>query len=298
MKSTLFISDITTVDHAVLMEDGRIKGNSFNLGAYVTGEVTEDEKVVEDFGTVKKRIKQFIDAKEDGYDHKLWIPDPEGILEQNHNRYVRSEGSWSMSLPRDAIKFVEFSAEGMNKDRVEKSINSFLKRKMPHLDFKVFTNIVPRPAFPASKDRPVSMFRYTHGLKDSTSWGCQNILHGHLSFIYLQESGDPCANKAYALQAEIASHLDNIMFIKRGNLYPSGKENLVKIQYMSRDRGEFEYMFRKGVNDFILLETETTIEYLAEFVRDFWARDLKKCAVKKIYLSEGLVKGAVTEINV
>lgn len=297
MKSTLFINNITTVDHAVLMDNGAILGNSFNVGAFITGEVTEDEKVVEDFGTVKKRIKAFIDDKLDGFDHKLWVygkslgPSVEGMFTT-----IRGNG-WRLTTPRDALKQIDFDPTHMSKSVVEEALEKYLTEKMPNLSFKIYTNVVPQTPFPVTKDRPVSLFRYTHGLKDSTSWGCQNIAHGHLSYLYLKENCDTCGPKAQRLQEEIVNTLNNVMFIKRENAYPSDSRDGIKIAYQSRDRGGFEYEFDQDVNQYILIDTETTIEFLAEFIADFWARDLRKCEVEKVFVSEGLVKGAVAEVR-
>lgn len=71
--SSMFLRNVTCIDHAFVDNRGFIEGGSFHQEIIVTGEVDEHEQVVVDFSSVKKQIKAIIDAKETGFDHKLWI---------------------------------------------------------------------------------------------------------------------------------------------------------------------------------------------------------------------------------
>jgi hypothetical protein len=72
-KSTMFLANLSVVDHAVLIPEGLIRGNSHNPSFEVSGVVDEVENVVCDFSTIKKRMKQLIDDHDMGFDHKCWI---------------------------------------------------------------------------------------------------------------------------------------------------------------------------------------------------------------------------------
>lgn len=299
MISTLFISDLTTVDHAVLLPNGGLLGNSFNVSVKVTGKVTVTEKVVEDFGSIKKRIKAFIDDKEEGFDHKLWIPieHDRKLFVPGISMYHRQGEDWGLNVPKNAVKFVPFDTDpGSFRKNTEISLEHYLAEKMPNLSFKVQTNQITRLPFTTLQSEAPSMFRYTHGLRDSTSWGCQNIAHGHLSFLHLRSNSDTCGTKAKRLQADIAKHLNNAIFIRRENVLDQADSKFINISYYSRDRGLFQYYFKKELNHYLILESETTIEYLAEFVHDFWRKDMVACEVGEVYVSEGLMKGAVVEV--
>ena len=73
MRSTMFLSDVTVLDHAYIDDSGFIVGGSFHPCFNVSGEIDGTEQVVVDFSAIKKQIKALIDSKETGYDHKLWI---------------------------------------------------------------------------------------------------------------------------------------------------------------------------------------------------------------------------------
>lgn len=81
-QSTLFIGNLTTIDYAYIHPTRyTIKGGSLNLSVEVTGDIEPVENVVVDFGTIKKKIKSLIDDKEEGFDHKLWVPENHGGVE-------------------------------------------------------------------------------------------------------------------------------------------------------------------------------------------------------------------------
>ena len=71
----LFLSDLTVVDHAYIDDSGNVVGGSFNPTFYVAGNVDPVEQVVVDFSTIKKDIKNIIDSRLIGFDHKLWVID-------------------------------------------------------------------------------------------------------------------------------------------------------------------------------------------------------------------------------
>ena len=69
------MQQVTTIDYAYINTEGQLLGGSYNADFEVTGDIEFNEQVVIDFGKVKKAIKQIIDGKFHGFDHKLWIID-------------------------------------------------------------------------------------------------------------------------------------------------------------------------------------------------------------------------------
>lgn len=150
-------------------------------------------------------------------------------------------------------------------------------------------------------DRATSYFSYTHGLKNSTSLGCQNIGHGHLSYIQLvMDSSNwtsALSDQAWDIVDKISKELNGTHFIFNENLKMSDIDTDIRIKYESKDRGEF-LMSNKDescsiVPKYKVLLTETTVENLAQFVADQF-KDLLSTleGLKAIYVSEGLHKGS------
>jgi len=143
------------------------------------------------------------------------------------------------------------------------------------------------------------MFRYSHGLKDSTSWGCQNITHGHYSFLQFKlgerrsvENG--AQGNRVKLFEQIRESLDNTMFIRKENVVLNSPTSIT-VGYKSR-RSKFSIQFDPSRIKHTILETETTVEYLAAYVEEKWGAELKAADCVGVYISEGLSKGAYVEL--
>lgn len=256
------------------------------MGVIVSGDTTESESVVLDFSTAKKQIKNLIDHQEYGLDHKLWIP------KELEDSYLGDDGTFyfvsketKFALPENAIRRIDLSIP------IYQTIEKFLKYHMPEFDFSVvldesvpfvFGNVMSNPGF----------FRYTHGLKDSTSWGCQNISHGHMSYIYTE---GPNAEACEALNIEIAQHLEESVFVMRSNIIKEDGD-FVLVGYRT-ERGDFAVDYNRTLYKLCILETETTIEFLVDYVARLYATKLKEAGVTKLFVSEGLLKGACVSME-
>ena len=294
MKSNIFLSDLTVVDHGYINYKGQVIGGSFNPSFVVTGSVDEKEKVVVDFSTIKKDIKGNIDIHlnniyNNGFDHKLWFIEgySEGTYEQINDDYVVIKThAVEITLPTDAVKVIkpiegltpEYSLEYIGK-AFEQYLTDHLSIKYPDIEVQVecFNNIETHRI---NKNDNFFMFTYSHGLKDSTSYGCQNIAHGHLSFIQPDIFNEESSH--VNTLNDIAIELDGAVFINSENIVYQD-ESAIKIQYTT-NRGTFSASYSKSANKLIVLDTETTIEYLAEYVKQHWN-------VGGFYISEGLSKG-------
>lgn len=315
MSSSIFFNEPTVIDHSFIAGDGGCYGGSVNPSFIVTGAVDPQENVVLDFSSGKKRIKEWIDDNTNGFDHKCWIvrgvsnfdsvyavetkesiydwdylasdQDPDRILTVSTRRLI-------ITAPKSAFRFALNDAKLAEVyPAIRAEMKAYLEAKMPEFSFDVEMRASPVPSTVESHQ----LFRYVHGLKNSSSWGCQNIAHGHLSFIdVVTPAGTDLEFKANVVRS-IARSLDNTIFISAENYTKT--EYFHEIRYQSQSRGEFsmEMPVARPFHKFVVLETETTIEHIIEYVAAAYKTQLKSLNATRIYVSEGLSKGAVLELN-
>ena len=327
-KSTIFNSQLTVVDHAYIDQAGNVVGGSFNPDFIVTGDVDPIENVVVDFSTIKKDIKRIVDANEDGFDHKLWII--KGFSQasyetyfdekENQNRVIVTTPTTLLDMPSNALKV--FAAENHSCEAIGKAIGEWvehhLKKLYPSVTVRCLANLINHlPAIPFeypldADGQPVrtreidaansalnfgifkhraAYFTYVHGLKESTSFGCKSLAHGHLSYVTAFPVTPENAVALNQLLAKIAQDLDGNTFIRRDNIV-FNDENRIIIDYETT-RGRFVAQYNLSVKHRIL-DTETTIEFLADMVRDDYLQEFKDLGIKEVFVSEGLTKGAIS----
>ncbi len=312
--STLFLGNLTQIDYAYIRPTQyTIKGGSLNLSVEVTGDIEPVENVVVDFGTIKKTIKSLIDDKEEGFDHKLWVPENHGGVEDfelwytpgtsikkmiamfpiGDGRMVVSTPKFTLACPANAIRVCNY-----DNDMVAIGIKEYLEEKLaieyPDSHIRVSVYLTDRPELPFS-NRPgyETPFTYVHGLKNSTSWGCQNIAHGHQSWLLFVDGYGQVVHLPYDFKLKIEDYLDGRMFIWRDNVVHED-DNIIRIEYET-SRGPFYLVIDKLEIKYHIIDTETTVEHLAEWFVTFFEEDVKKMwenGATAIYFSEGLVKGA------
>ncbi len=296
--ATMFLNHVTVLDHAFIGHDGMVYGGSFHPSFLVEGDIDPVEKVVVDFSTVKKLIKAHIDDNEIGFDHKLWIM--EGYsncqYEIDSDRIKVISKRVHFELPRNAVKIFDANSHSLND--VGQALAAYVQEVMqpthPGIRITCYNSDTPH----VINNADVSMFSYVHGLKDSTSWGCQNNSHGHLSFV--QVVGDPLSSgndgELKAVEKFIAAELDNTVFINSENIVEDTATHLA-IEYTTEARGRFraEYLLLGGTK-IVVLDTETTIEYLIEYVAKRFEKELSLCGASAIMVSEGLSKGAYKKL--
>jgi len=298
MKSKLFLSEISVVDHGFINYKGQVIGGSFNPSFVITGSIDETEKVVVDFSTIKKDIKGLIDrhiwdAYNNGFDHKLWFIEgySQGTCIKVDDNYHIVTDACKLILPTDAVKIIapiDGIAPEYSTTYIQKAFEVYLTTELMKLypligvEVECYNNINTHRV---NTTQIYFMFTYSHGLKDSTSYGCQNIAHGHLSFIQSADSNAPLhhINK----MKKVASDLGGAVFINRENIVFQD-DSVIEIQYTTK-RGQFFASYKTAENKLIVLDTETTIEYLAEYVKDTYN-------VTGFYISEGLSKGCVITV--
>lgn len=312
--STLFIGNLTQIDYAYVHSTKlTIVGGSLNLSVEVTGNIEPVENVVVDFGTIKKKIKHLIDDKEEGFDHKIWVPEKHGGIDDfetwtvpgevsceriamfpyGDGRVVVSTPLFTLACPRNAIKVCKCDSI-----LISDSIRDYLEEKLnieyPNSDIKVKVFLTNRPVLPFDNQPGYeTSFTYVHGLKNSTSWGCQNIAHGHESWLLFVNEYGEVIFPTPEFKLKIEDYLDGRMFIWRENV-SRDDDNGLMIEY-DTPRGAFYLVLDKASIRTHIIETETTVEHLAEWFVSFFEEDVRemvKLGATSVYFSEGLVKGA------
>lgn len=296
-QSTLLLRNVTCIDHAFLDTDESIKGGSFHPEITVTGEIEDEEQVVVDFSKVKSQIKNCIDSKENGYDHKLWvIQGYSNMIDFDYTRYVIENtderyynirtSKLEISIPSNAVRYIENPNGYRNlKDIVAHSMANDLQEMLNsenNGNFKVTVELTTHVFGSSPK-----LFTYWHGLKNSTSWGCKNIAHGHTSFV---EAYNEDGYRIGDLERMIAHYLDGALLINKENM--TTKNNLGYVV----DRGAFQLSFSPSVKH-IIMDKETTIENIVDHVCEVFHATLDFYNVKKLFISEGLQKGALKVIS-
>lgn len=294
-KSTMFLSNISIVDHAYIDQRGNVVGGSFNPSFFVTGEIDPVEQVVVDFSAVKKQIKLIIDDKEQGVDHKLWFIRgySAGTIEITDSGYTITTPTTTLTVPKNAVTVIDggdYSVESIGLYMGE-YVQTFLRKLHPNVNIEVECSNSVDVHYP-TQERYAPTFRYAHGLKNSTSWGCKNIAHGHLSYIQLL----PINIETRELAAAIACDIDDTIFVFAENVTENNVDDVL-VSYNTDERGEFSARYRKDAYKLTILETETTVEHLVEYVTAKYAAELDALSVGAVLVSEGLSKGACIRLG-
>ena len=304
--STLFIGNLTTIDYAYVHPTKHtICGGSLNLSVEVSGKIEPNENLVVDFGTIKKTIKNLIDDKEEGFDHKIWVPKDSAdsaeylITFPYNDSMVVSTSIFSLVCPKNAIKECNY-ADGMVSSSIKKYLEEKLNIEYPNSDIKVAVFLSDRPVLPFENVVSGCSFTYVHGLKNSTSWGCQNIAHGHKSWLLFVNGYGQSVPLSYELDLKIKEYIDDCMFIRRDNIIRDEDDDVGLMIGYETPRGKFYLAVDKKKIKTCILDTETTVEHLAEWFVSFFEEDMRKMwekGVTTVYFSEGLVKGARVSLN-
>lgn len=317
----LQLNNVTQVDMGYVDIDGVVQGLSFNPYITVEGPIDPDEQVIQDFGTIKKRIKEVIDDQVSGYDHKL-IYDPleckvdplytGSLVSVKTKNGTMIAGSHLGFRP---MKDISIRTTGMHiYELMARELEGYLNRNIRPFRFTVNadTRITPMPAnqltpYGHAVTHGIG-FSYTHGLPRSTSWGCQFIAHGHSSFIQLLAPALPDApHRHYTmdyLDYEADLELLHTITEALSEAYFVRKEDYQKVKgshyvrYTSRSRGIFEYHMPEDTKKIIVLEKDTTIENIAEYIWTRWEDRFLNNNVSGIFVSEGLSKGALAGVRI
>lgn len=237
-----------------------------------------------------------------------------------HGEYITNEETGAdevlhaLGLELKAFLQECVSVEYPNQNLVVESVSCDCETTKPH---KLYVRNIPGPHI---KRTVSNYFSYTHGLKNSTSMGCRNIVHGHLSYIQLVSGLLPMhdikGNNEHVLELQqlcnqIAHDLNCTHFVHDENIVKD--ETGTKDSYYAQDRGSFSTMLSSNMpvethkgsitnsdclfSKIVILETESTVENLMGYVFDQYEAQFKELQVSSIYVSEGLQKGSYLHVE-
>ncbi len=277
----MFVNGITQIDHAYIDTDGMVVGEAINLGGRITGEIEENEQVVIDFSACKKQIKHLIDDTMIGMDHKL-------VVYSNSKAEVEVDVVFTPRVEitnNSNVCVVDFPIGSLDQ-YINREVSKYLSELHgtnivfeSHLDTK----------FVAQEGLFLVPFTYVHGLKNSSSYGCQNIAHGHRSYMAIDQSLIEGSDFAKNVFVDIVKQYDGKVFVNKNDMED------MRLSYESFSRGQYDMVF-KDRDDIMLFDTDTTVENLAIAIARDNAIALKSIGVKELYVSEGLTKGAVESL--
>jgi hypothetical protein len=264
----IFFNNLTCLDHGFIDDKGFLRGGSFHVNVVVSAkELSTDDFTVIDFSYGKKQIKQLIDSMEIGYDHKTWIIPNWSLIDSFDGKKLITP-TLTMKAPSTAFRV--FDNADCYSD-ISKELKIFLEANMIEFQFDI------ECVESCLTDKPYNTFRYVHGLASSKkSIGCQNIGHGHLSYISIPDK---------TLQEKIADDLNNSIFVFDRNCVNGDKDWLL---YTTEQRGEFELKLISPEYKIIKLPVESTIENISRWIRSTYSLD-----EGQLFVSEGLSKGAI-----
>lgn len=219
--------------------------------------------------------------------------------------------STELVLPLDAVKFVEgeYTANDIAKDmdrHLTSAFHSYYKHgkefelayDIPDITIETTIRSEPHTFINPTVNQPelVSIFRYSHGLGRSSSWGCQNAAHGHKSFIQFILSPDADIDDASNLIEAMVSELDGALFVAEQDVV-NNDLNEITVKYKSDSRGMFFAKYNKTeYPNIYVLDSETTVEQIARHVYLTEQHELEAVFVEKMVISEGLNKGCVITV--
>ena len=299
----IFIQNVTLLDCAVLTPSCILPtGKSWYVDIIWEGKKDENGFVF-DFSLAKKNAKQTIDNE---FDHKILIH-TEQICYQSENKIIAAQThasnlkntSFAINTYPSAIKKLPKSVlielAKANVSLLEKEISAQILKNSPRNIINV--SVILREH---EKKSAENYFAYTHSLCKHCG-NCQRY-HGHSNVIEILKNGEMDAQKS----AEMAKNLNNKYIISKHYLdkkwdAPLVKEILTFLPHISHAKDDFiaaQYMGSQGQvsvllprKHVLLLEEESTIENIAEYVRQQFPFIPDEHIEVRAY--EGLSKGSI-----
>lgn len=297
----IFIQDVTLLDCAILYPSTGPQGKSWYVD--VTWEGKKDQNgVLFDFSLAKKSAKSTIDHE---FDHKLLVK-PSSIRFQSNSQVIiissfkeqENNSIFAINTYNNSVKKIaRETLLALDKEDVsllEKEIAHAILRNSPENVTNVQVKLRPHEHHTKS-----NYFSYTHSLCHHYG-NCQRF-HGHSNIIEIYKKGSFDQEKS----SYVAQKLNNSYIISRNYLVsnwnsklvqqliehcpeiPELKEKLIVAQYKG-NQGEVAVIMPK--ENVFLLEQESTVENIAEFIKSFFQATEQEIEIRAY---EGLAKGSI-----
>lgn len=277
----LFVDQLTVIDFAYFDPVRGIVGESWIVDLVLEGEL-DDQGMVFDFGDVKKRIKQAIDAT---LDHKFAVPSQysEMSITQDGDKLTlemrdKQGRFYQHQSPAQAVALIK--SESITRESALPLLQQACSKVVPDNVKKIFLNL-------RTEQISGDYYHYAHGLKKHLG-DCQRIAHGHRSQIHIFENGQ--RNKD--LEAYWCDLWRDIYIGTAEDLHKDFEDD--GIQY-------FEFAYRSEQGEFSLvipaerchiMEQDSTVELIAQHIADQLKEAHPKSEIE-VRAFEGVNKGAI-----
>lgn len=279
--SALFVKHLTVLDFSFAHATRGILGESWIVDVELHGDL-DDQGMVFDFALVKRQVR---DAVEGLIDHKLVVPRSLPNL-QLKETYGTTELQWQDDAgqrfrhlsPIEAVELVDCPEV-----TPEYLIPTLQQAAMTAVPGNVAAVVIEL----RSEEGAGPFYHYSHGLKKHDG-NCQRIAHGHRSRIKILRNGkrDPLLEKAWALKWK-----DIYIGTERDVTAEFNEDGVDYLEFgYSAGQGRFE--LRLPREQVYLLDTDTTVEYLAEHIATSLKADDPDHSFE-VWAYEGVMKGAI-----
>lgn len=275
--ATLFVHRLTNLDFAYLDAERGLVGETWLMDVELSGDL-DAQGMVFDFGHVKRRIKQLVDAR---YDHALLLPLMAAGLEHTEQdgavtvRLPLPDGHLHLWSPVQAVTGIH--APSITPEAVAGVLEVEIAQAMP-------SNVETVRVALAPEGIEGPYYHYCHGLKLHDG-NCQRIAHGHRSQVHILRGGTRDA----ALEADWAARwADRFLGTAADEVAAAAGHR--RFAY-DAPQGRFELELPAGRVE--VIDTETTVENLAAYMADTL---FQRCGESiRVRAFEGAGKGAIAE---
>ena len=281
--TTLFVKHLTVIDFSFLDPIRGVVGESLIVDIALSGPLNHEGMVL-DFSEVKKRLKHAIDHS---VDHTLVVP-----LRSPHLSIIQSTegtqgkqtqltfhfGAQSLFLNTPAQSLFLLGSEQVT---AETMTDALLQTLSPILSPQQTLKLRLYP-----ETIPSAYYHYTHGLKKHKGH-CQRIAHGHRSRIeiYFNDQRQPALETAWSNQLNtkfLGTKEDQCLMRSTHDIY-----------FFSYEAPEGRFELQLPETQCYLMETETTVEYIAEHLATEIQKQYPDVEKIEVHAFEGVYKGTI-----
>ncbi len=275
----LFVDNLTVIDCSILDPKRGLIGASWSVNLELGGNL-DHQSMVFDFAKVKKAVKQWIDQE---VDHKLLVPSNYKGTQVTHldasceiSFETKDKLTIEHSSPTSALCLID--AKRISRKRVRHFIAKRLAEVLP-------SNVTDIKVTLHNETSIGRYYTYSHGLKKHDG-NCQRIAHGHRSKIEIWKN----KVRSRKLEKQLAEMWCDI-YLGTSEDVTEFDASKVSFNYKT-EQGEFS--LRLPEERVYLMESDTTVECIAEHVLSVLERDMPKASFK-VRAYEGISKGAIAE---
>ena len=273
--ATLFVNRLTNIDFAYLDAERGLVGETWLMDVELSGDL-DDQGMVFDFGHVKRRIKDLVDAR---YDHALLVPLAAAGLHYDESesrvnlQLALPDGTLKLESPAEAVTGIH--APSITPEALAGVLEVEIGQAMPPNVEAVRVRLQPEAIDGA-------YYHYCHGLKLHDG-NCQRIAHGHRSQVHIERGGIRDA----ALEADWAERWADI-FIGTADDEVAAADGHRGFAY---EAPQGRFALELPTNRVEVIAPETTVENLAVHMAETLAQLCGESI--RVRAFEGAGKGAI-----